>query len=215
MNNFDYLSEHAIAQSLRQQQTPTYDAKPFQQQTLKQAAVLIPFVRVNRSWHLVFIRRSVFEHDRHSGQVAFAGGKYEPQDIDLQATALRETHEEIGIHPKDIHVLGQLNSHHSVTAFQIRPIVGTLRWPYALDVDEREVARVFTIPLNWLANPDNHEIRYRRFPSFNQPVPVAYFKEYDGELLWGATARMVLSLLQVISPAVDCGSQRALNLAPA
>lgn len=202
MNNFDTLTEHTIAHYLREQKPAAYDALPQQnnQNNLRQAAVLIPFVKEEGEWHLVFIRRSEFEHDRHSGQVAFAGGKYEPSDPSLRATALRETYEEIGIHPRDVKVLGQLNSHHSVTAFQITPIVGTVQWPYPLNIDEREVARVFTMPLKWLANKRNRELRYREFKNFERSVPVVYFKEYDGEVLWGATARMVLSLLEVLTP---------------
>jgi 8-oxo-dGTP pyrophosphatase MutT (NUDIX family) len=127
--------------------------------------------------------------------VAFAGGKRDPEDVSLTATALREAHEEIGILPADVQVLGQLSPHHSISRFRIAPIVATVPWPYPLTLSEQEVARAFTIPLHWLAQPQHHEIRYRQLDDVAQPIPVVYFQEYDGEILWGATARITLALL--------------------
>ena len=163
---------------------------------LKQAAVLVPFVRVEQSWHLLFIQRAVHERDRHSGQVAFAGGKREEDDIDLQATALREAYEEVGIDPNDVTVIGELGHHYSISDFQITPVVATVDWPYQLTLQSSEVAATFTIPLQWLANPENYEIKQREFNG--QMHPVIYFKEYEGYLLWGATARMTVSLIALL-----------------
>ena len=165
---------------------------------LSPAGVLIPFVRVADSWHLLYIRRAELKRDTHSGQVAFPGGKFDETDTDLVDTALRETHEEIGVDPADIRVLGQLGSHHSASRFQITPVIGHIPWPYSLTLQESEVARVFSMPLNWLADPDNYEMRERLFPGAPQPVKVAYYKEYENELLWGATARMTLSLIKLL-----------------
>jgi len=134
----------------------------------------------------------------HSGQVAFAGGKHEDQDEDLEATAKRETHEEIGVAPEDIRILGQLSPHHSISQFQITPVVGTLPWPYNLTLDSSEVSHTFTMPLNWLADQNNHEVRHRQLSQTKNPVPVVYYDKYDGELLWGATARMTLSLINTL-----------------
>jgi 8-oxo-dGTP pyrophosphatase MutT (NUDIX family) len=162
-----------------------------------QAAVLIPFIWDQGEWHLLFIRRSTYMDDYHGGQVAFAGGKLETGDADLRVTALREAHEEIGIHPEDVTILGQLNHHHSISRFQITPVVGHIEWPYELTLEVKEVARAFTIPLNWLADPSNHHIKQRQLDS-EESFPVVYFDEYDGEILWGATARMTLSLLSLL-----------------
>lgn len=162
----------------------------------RDAAVLVPFVRLRDEWHLLYIRRTCSERDRHSGQVAFAGGKRDPQDTDLYGTALREAHEEIGISPQDVRILGHLTPHHSISHFKITPIVGQVPWPYSLQLQRSEVDRAFTIPLAWLAEPSNHEFRLRELKGTN--VPVVYFKEYDDELLWGATARMTLNLLYML-----------------
>lgn len=197
MENLDQLSEAEISRCLQ----PRPDAlRPTQadgaDSGFREAGVLVPFVRVAGSWHLLFIRRPASEKDPHSGQVAFAGGKREPSDPDLTATALREAHEEIGVHPQHVTVLGRLQPHHSrVSRFRIAPVVGTFQWPYELTLCPQEVARAFTIPLSWLANPDHHSIQQRQTKTANQSAPTIYFREYDGELLWGATARITLSLL--------------------
>lgn len=164
-------------------------------QACREAGVLVPLVRVGDGWHLVFIRRPMSERDYHSGQVAFAGGKRDLGDSDLCMTALREAQEEIGVSPQDVMVLGELGIHHSTSRYRITPTVGVMPWPYALALNPLEVARVFTIPLHWLAQPQHHEIRYRELVGITEPVPVVYFEEYDGEVLWGATARITLSLL--------------------
>ena len=166
---------------------------------LKKAAVLVPFVKVDEEWHLLFIQRAVHEKDRHSGQVAFAGGKHEQDDVDLHATALREAHEEIGINPSDVTTLGELNHHYSISDFQITPVVANIPWPYELTLQSSEVAATFTIPLTWLANPQNYAIKEREFNG--QSHPVIYFKKYNGYLLWGATARMTVSLIALLQKA--------------
>lgn len=199
MNNFNHLTEEEITTRLRNQIPPTYDVpSSYIGKQCKKASVLIPFVRIEDSWEVLFIRRSESEHDRHSGQVAFAGGKAEDFDSTPEATALRETHEEIGIVPKHVRILGELSPHYSISQFQITPFVGTLPWPYNLKLDSSEVSHTFTLPLNWLANDDNHEIRYRHLSETSDPVPVVYFDKYKDELLWGATARMTLALVKML-----------------
>lgn len=198
MKSLDQLSLNQIRQRLQNESKQTFDA-PYQwsEEETRQAGVLIPFIRKQDQWHILFIRRATIEGDHHSGQVAFAGGKYEEQDPDLRATALREAYEEVGIQPHHIKVLGELNHHYSITRFKITPVVGYLKWPYPLQPDQAEVARVFSIPLRWLADPDNHRIEQRQLD--DKTIPVAYFNKYENELLWGATARMTLSLITLLS----------------
>ncbi|MGB1311643.1 MAG: NUDIX hydrolase [Leucothrix sp.] len=182
---------------LDQRLSHTTSDLPYQtNKALKQAAVLVPFVQVRGAWHLLFIQRAIYEKDRHSGQVAFAGGKHEASDVSLQHTALREAHEEVGILPDDVTILGELNHHYSISDFQITPVVATLPWPYDLTLQVTEVAAAFTMPLQWLANPQNYQTETRDFNG--QSHPVIYFKEYEGYLLWGATARMTTSLIALL-----------------
>ncbi len=199
MHDLDQLSEEDIARRLITTVQPDHDIpNHLISSTYRQAGVLIPLLRMEHKWHILYIRRAEMKHDRHSGQVAFPGGKYEEQDTDLFATALREAHEEVGIHPTDVKVLGQLSDHHSVSNFRITPVIGYIPWPYSLTLQTNEVDRTFTMPLSWLADPVNHELRPWRATNSDENVQVAYFNEYKGELLWGATARMTLSLLDLL-----------------
>ena len=203
MTRFNNLSATDIQQRLNKQIPASYDVpsslkdSKFTEKQRK-AAVLIPFLRIKDSWHILFIRRSIIENDMHSGQVAFAGGKHEESDTSLTETALRETHEEIGINPDDVDVLGKLNPHFTISSFEVTPIVATVSWPYDLTLQKSEVSHAFTLPLEWLADETNYEVRHRQIVGTQEPVPVLYFKEYDGELLWGATARMTLSLINTL-----------------
>ena len=199
MPDLDRLSVEEIQQRLHAQNDTTYDVPPeLLADKHRQAAVLIPFVRVEDSWHILYIRRTQFKGDRHSGQVAFAGGKRDPQDPDLVTTALREVEEEIGVSASDINLLGHINQHHTISEFQVTPYVAEMQWPYPLQLDEVEVARAFTLPLRWLADNSNYRMEQRKHPDSSRPWPVVYYDYYDGELLWGATARMTLSLIEVL-----------------
>jgi len=168
---------------------------------IRRAAVMIPFLKIQGEWQLLFIRRTSKLQDPHSGQVAFPGGAHEPQDIDLNATALREMNEEIGINPIDVHILGCLHDFVTITSFQVTPYVGLIPWPYPLKLEQSEVSRAFTIPLAWLADSRNRQVRHRALPPPYEPVPVVYYEAYDGEVLWGATAGFTLALLDVLSDA--------------
>jgi len=161
------------------------------------AAVLLPLLQKSDEWHLLFIRRTKHSYDQHSGQVAFPGGRSEDNDEDPLSTALREAEEEIKLNPSDVNVLGCLSDIHTVTNYLVRPIVGEIPWPYVFEPDPYEVSRIFTIPLQWLADPNNYEVR-PWIPSQEEtkPYPIIFFKEYEGEILWGASARMVVDLVE-------------------
>ena len=202
MPELDRLSIDQIRARLHAQNQTTYDVPPeMLGDQAREAAVLVPFLRIDEAWHILYIRRAHFEGDRHSGQVAFAGGKRDAGDDSLLDTALREAEEEVGIAATDIDVLGHINHHHTVSHFQVRPYVGVLPWPYPLRLDQTEVARTFTIPLAWLAERANYRTEQRHHPESQRPWPIVYYDLYDGEMLWGATARMTLSLIEVLKNA--------------
>lgn len=195
----DDLSIDEIRARLHAQGDTTYDIPPeLLSDDAREAAVLVPFLRIEDAWHILYIRRTSFEGDRHSGQVAFAGGKRDEEDQNLLATALREADEEVGIAAADVEVLGHINHHHTISEFQVRPYVGVIDWPYQLQLDQVEVARTFTMPLAWLAERSNYRTEQRQHPDSQRPWPVVYYDLYDGEMLWGATARMTLSLIDVL-----------------
>ncbi len=201
MIDIDQLSIEEIQSRLQAQNATTYDVPPeMLGESAREAAVLVPFLRIDDAWHILYIRRAMLAGDRHSGQVAFAGGKREQGDDDLLATALREAEEEIGISPDDVQILGHINHHHTISEFQVRPYVGVLPWPYPVIPDGVEVARAFSMPLKWLAEENNYRVEARQHPESERPWPVVYYDLYDGEMLWGATARMTLSLIEVLCP---------------
>lgn len=161
------------------------------------AAVLVPLLRKLQEWHVLFTRRTDTLPE-HSGQVAFPGGQCDPSDQSPEDTALREAYEEIRLHPADVKILGRLNTLITITNYSVTPVVGSIPQPYDFAIAEREVSRVFTIPLAWLADPSNREIRKRILPPPLKPTPIIYFKPYEGEVLWGVSAQIVLDLLKAL-----------------
>ena len=164
---------------------------------LRPAAVLIPFLKKDNDWHVLFTRRNDGLAE-HSGQVAFPGGRADPLDASPEQTALREAQEEIGVNPADVQILGRLRQSITITHYLVTPVVGVIPWPYALRLEPNEVSRVFTIPLDWLADPANRIERWRDLPAPLNRVSVIYYNTYDGEVLWGASARFTLNLLETL-----------------
>lgn len=164
--------------------------------SLRAAAVLVPLVCDEGELNLLFTRRTDLVHD-HKGQVAFPGGSVEPQDGSFEDTATRETYEEIGIPPSEICVLGRLSVFPTITGFLICPVVGMIPWPYDLRLSQDEVSRAFTIPLNWLADVSNREEKGMELPD-GRFENVVFFRPYDGEKVWGATARITLHFLKSV-----------------
>ena len=160
---------------------------------LKCAAVLVPLVWQSDEWHILYTRRTD-RVESHKGQVSFPGGACDDGETTPEETALREAGEEIGINPAHVRVLGRLANLITISYFRVTPVVGVLKWPAVFRVGEHEVARVFTIPLGWLANASNRW-QFER-PGTTRTL-IAYHP-YDGELLWGATARMTVDFLKVL-----------------
>ena len=193
------LTEDYIAQKLKESQENATDSDgyaeiPVKPSTrLKNAAVLVPLTYVQDEWHLLFTRRT--DHvQSHKGQVSFPGGACDEGETTPEQTALREAEEEIGMRPMDVTILGRLSKLITISSFRVSPIVGVIPWPYAFKVASIEVARVFTIPLLWLSDRNNY---WEFFLRDSERSLIAYHP-FDGELLWGATARMTVSFLKTI-----------------
>jgi 8-oxo-dGTP pyrophosphatase MutT (NUDIX family) len=164
---------------------------------LKCAAVLIPFAWFQNEWHLVFTRRTdTVEH--HKGQVSFPGGACDADESTPEATALREAGEEIGLNAADVRLLGRLNDVATITRYRVTPVIGVMPWPYPVRLEPGEVRRVFTIPLAWLADSRNWDETAFKPGGAARSFPVVVYHEYDGEVLWGASARIMLNLLDVL-----------------
>lgn len=177
----------------------------FLQAVARPASVLMPLLWNERQWELLFIRRTNIDGDIHSGQVAFPGGGAEPGDKDPVDTALREAQEEIGLHPVDVRIIASLGAFRTISNYLVTPIIGFIPWPYRLNPLPAEVSRVFSIPLSWLLDPNNHHLEQRVLPAPHQPVQVIYFMPYLGEVLWGASARFTCDFLNLLSKKIqDC-----------
>ena len=93
---------------------------------------------------------------------------------------------------------------HTISNYIVTPIVGVIPWPFSIHLEETEVSRVFSIPLNWLADPQNHEIRNRSIPEafvkllHKENYPVIYFLPYNNELLWGVSAEITIRLIEIL-----------------
>jgi 8-oxo-dGTP pyrophosphatase MutT (NUDIX family) len=162
------------------------------------AAVLIPLLKDKHTWKILFIKRTEKQEDPHSGQIAFPGGRFDNNDSTLERTALREAYEEIGLAPGSVQILGQSCSMITVTGYEVTPFAGILDWPLILKLSREEVEKTFLIPLDWLADPANYRTELwasRRNPGIE--LPVIFFKEYEGEVLWGVTAQILVDFLAV------------------
>ncbi len=190
------LTETEIRVRLTEASHQAFHEKPFPQFAEKPpraAAVLLPLTLVGNDWHLLFTRRTDrVEH--HKGQVSFPGGAADPEDRDIEDTALREAEEEIGLQRRDVRLLGRLGEMLTVTNFLVTPLVGVFPWPYAFTVHTIEVERVFTLPLHWLADHQN----WQEFVRQETGRSVITYFPYDGELLWGATARMTVEFIRAM-----------------
>ncbi len=197
------LTESFIADRLRVAYTPGVVAAAdgyvdmYAGLPLKCAAVLIPLVWWQEEWHLVFTRRTdTVEH--HKGQVSFPGGGCDDGESTPEETALREAKEEIGLAKTDVRLLGCLNDFVTITRYRVTPVVGVMPWPYPLQPAPAEVGRVFTIPLLWLAERSHWSETPFTPGGDSRPFPVVTYQLYDGEVLWGASARMTLNFLGVL-----------------
>ena len=161
------------------------------------SAVLIPIFKDNGIYHIVFIKRTNTVKT-HKGQISFPGGAREKEDASLRDTALRESHEEIGLAVKDVEVIGELDDEVTTTSnYIVSPYVGMIPWPYDFVKNASEVDEILTVPIPTLLDTDCLRLDKK---AINHQKPDIYEYHCQGQVIWGATALILKKLLDILSP---------------
>lgn len=177
-------------------------------------AVLIPLVQVDDEWHVLFEVRSLTMR-KQPGDISFPGGRIDPTDASPMEAAIRETHEELGIDPKCIQVLGQMSAYIASPSFVVYPFVATLDHHHIESFNKEEVEAIFTIPVSWLLNhePYMHKVSVQPMPPMDFPYDKIFngdkyqwrpraieewFYDYEEYTIWGLTARVLKHFVETI-----------------
>ena len=172
---------------------------------LSPAAVLLPLYKKQGEYHILLTRRTQ-KVEHHKGQISFPGGTRDEHDRGIRDTALRETFEEIGVRPKDVEILGELDNMGTLTSnFLVTPFVGIIPYPYKLVVNEDEIEELVEVPLSALADEKNHreEVYIIEGIKFK-----AIMFDYQGHVIWGATARILEQFLDLLFPIIRNAQNR-------
>jgi len=161
----------------------------------RRASVLVPIVTRPDELTMLFTRRTA-HLKTHSGQIAFPGGGVEAGDASAESTALREAHEEIGLDPARVELLGRLSDYHTRTDYRVTPVVGLVAPPFELSLDAHEVDEAFEVPLSFLLDPANHLRQQREFQGRTVPFYAIPYRDY---YIWGATAGMLINLYRFLA----------------
>jgi 8-oxo-dGTP pyrophosphatase MutT (NUDIX family) len=171
---------------------------------LRHAAVLIPLFQDGADYKILFTQRTQ-KVEAHKGQISFPGGRIDAKDRTLLETALREAYEEVGIRRKDVTVLGRIDDMLTVASnYIVHPFVGLIPSSYSFVISRDEVERLITVP-------------FRTFFESGTVMPVHYEGRvyeglaytHDGEVIWGATARIMNNLVGIVKEKMDLPLQRA------
>ena len=161
---------------------------------LKKSAVLLPLSFKNAEFAVLLTRRSM-NVEYHKGENSFPGGSLETADKSPEETAIREAHEEIGLDPEDVHVLGKLDDHITLVGFHTVPVVGLIPYPYKF-VTHIETDALFYVSLEYTTKNGSWQGEQYTLGGFSTTV---YYLETQGGVIWGATARILKHLADLIA----------------
>jgi 8-oxo-dGTP pyrophosphatase MutT (NUDIX family) len=174
----------------------SYEPQRITQAASADAAVLVLLYDHRGEPHMVFQKRSAHVL-HHKGQISFPGGAVDPTDPDHRFTALRETHEEMGVRPEHVDVFGQIDDILTISDFRVTPFVGWLQeYPYEFRYPADEVAYLLEVPVEHLFDRRNFVPDRRTIDGKEVILPAYRFRD---ELIWGATARMLTNFLDLWS----------------
>jgi 8-oxo-dGTP pyrophosphatase MutT (NUDIX family) len=191
------LEEDLPGESSHIKMAPLPNYRPTIKDDHKIGCVLILLYPKNKEWHLLLVKRAHNDSDNHSSQISFPGGKLEDSDYSYSDCALRETHEEVGIDPSSIGIVGELSSIYvQASNFMVFPFVGFTSSEPNFEPDSDEVEFIVEVPLEQLF--ETKLVKRKPVTLYNgitiESVP--YFN-FCNEVVWGATA-MILSELKDI-----------------
>lgn len=167
-------------------------------QGLRPAAVLVPLLGEPDNLRVLLTERA-HHLQHHPGQIAFPGGRVEPDDSSLAEAALREAEEEVGMRPEQVEILGFLPPQWTVSAYAMTPVIGYLEASIETPewrLDPGEVASVFEVPADYLFDPSNHVPGWREYDGKRFRTSEIH---WEGHRIWGITARVIEEITQIFS----------------
>lgn len=162
---------------------------------LKPAGVLVPLIERGTETLSVLLTRRAEDLKHHAGQVSFPGGRMESGDVDIAATALRETQEEVGIASDSVSIIGYLEPMPTITGYAVTPVVGLVDASIEIVLDTTEVECAFEVPLAFLLDRDNQRLVEREVHGTKAAMVEFHF---EGHRIWGATAFIILQFMKII-----------------
>lgn len=164
--------------------------------TLRPAAVLLALVETAQGPSVLLTKRaSGLRH--HPGQIALPGGKVDDTDADITAAALREAHEEVGLDPGAVRVLGHLPAHETITGYAMTPVLAHVHGAFAPRPEQAEVAEAFYVPFAHIADPASYRVERRQWLGQWRSY---YAVPWGPYYIWGATARVLRALAEGMKP---------------
>lgn len=158
------------------------------------SAVVLPLFEDGGEYHILLTKRTE-KVKHHKGQICFPGGTCEADEIPM-ATALRETFEEIGLQAQDVEILGKLDPMRTVsTNFIIHPFVAVIPYPYQFRLNTDEIERIVSVPVAALLDKTRFREETAAYGGERYP---AYYYQYEGDVIWGATARILKEFLDLV-----------------
>ena len=161
----------------------------------KIAAVLFPLIEKNNELKVILTTRSK-DLPSHPGQVCFPGGKLEKTDKNIIECAKRESYEEVGIKNDQINLLGQLDDCITGTNFKVTPVIGLIDSNYIPVLQEKEVADIFEVPLDYFIEKNNQKIEYANYKDKSYSY---YQYNWENKKIWGSTARIIVNFCEIMN----------------
>lgn len=163
---------------------------------LRPAGILIPIYNLKGKWNIVLTKRT-HTVETHKGEISFPGGTVDEEDSSLEATAVRETKEEIGIPKKFISIVGKMSPLPTITGFLVHPFVAVITEDINFVPSKGEVEKIITVPLSFFIKNSPEKKDGYNFMGINYKIYNYYF---ENEKIWGATARIIKYFIDVVKP---------------